>query len=573
MTISFDTDRLEGQNRAPSLDQEQLPRSSKPSSGLLDTVAHITHLISPRACFGLLVLGLLTLSGCSVSEKSEPEASNHLLTDSTAVTLDLSNTFPVNEARILPEAEAALRVQIHKLLGQYDSPQLVGDLAQMQVRLEIASDERNTKSWKDGNLGLSLARVQEVEGLVQVILGEYRFSDSTLLACPDAPWILTEKQVSVTFPGADGVRRLSDLVNPKTGSNYTEAEISRLTHSQKEALYDQARHIQGSFVIPANPREAIYAEIAQSLGRKYEDVILLCDRSESMLEDYRLFARKLSEEIKKVPGLYEGDRWTIVPFETNAFFQLDSTIIPIELEDYFRKFPLYGGDERVFTAVDTVLRDIGEMREKRRALVVLTDEGIQDFSGQKLDDLVKLAEEKGVDVQIILLGESRGEHALRRLSLQALQAQYQAFLQSLTSNEWFMPPANQNPADTAILPLKAANLQLVDGQTLRFSLDYESYSWIYYNIDANYTQRWEELQSRTDSTWNQIAINQQQQTDRIEGLRNVGVLDRQAYSLAWRTVRDSAESERRSLRTTNSEQVASLSRQAKNEHSKLSSLR
>lgn len=116
---------------------------------------------------GLAATGALgyLMTGCETESRKEQESKKLL-------TIDITNAFPVNRSELISGREKLIEQYLVELFQKYSSsPDLIRMLSMARIRLEVSSDERETKTWKGGNEGLSEAREETIKSLYKKVIG------------------------------------------------------------------------------------------------------------------------------------------------------------------------------------------------------------------------------------------------------------------------------------------------------------------------------------------------------------------------------------------------------------------
>ncbi len=89
----------------------------------------------------------------------------------------------------------------------------------------------------------------------------------------------------------------------------------------------------------------------------------------------------------------------MIPFDDDPAFDSAQSIPPRDLEKTLSNgVSVYGsGNERVFLAVTQTLAK-NTNKETRQSIIVLTDEGIQDFSGKDMERIILDGERLQIDI-------------------------------------------------------------------------------------------------------------------------------------------------------------------------------
>ncbi len=359
---------------------------------------------------------------------------------------DFGNSFPVDKATLNLEAHQQIAQQMDTFLDGYNSREKFMDLAHSRIVIAVSSDERPTRSWgEQGNQALSEARLKELDSLVRKLITEYNYADDLP---SDEVRQFQRKTFTRRTPAGEwgvGFTPISRLTNPKTGAYYTEGEIKKLPRKERDALYDTARYARVTIELPGKDEINTQYDILVGIMAGYEHVTLLVDRSTSMGDDYERLGKSFSAAYERVRGDFISDTTYIVPFERYADLQNYTSIQPAQVEAYLRALPLSGGDENLFQSLDQVLQRGSETSgaAKRRAIVALSDEGIQDFSITKLREMNRTVDANQTDIYFALIGQ---DGLITFVDSDGLQYEYEQFAHQFDyqhSRAWMLDPARQ----------------------------------------------------------------------------------------------------------------------------------
>jgi len=157
------------------------------------------------------------------------------------IMISATHNFETDKAD-LKDAEH-LGEEFDKFLSSIDKTNFK-DLIDQDWTVKGSSDERHT-NWAGGNEGLTQARINAVVKVIEQILASHDFSNQ--LTSEQIKQI-AEKKIIEIYPthGAEkGVTYLTDLVNPITGQNFTDAEVKTIKEtnpSEYFKLLDKCRY-------------------------------------------------------------------------------------------------------------------------------------------------------------------------------------------------------------------------------------------------------------------------------------------------------------------------------------------
>ncbi|MBI4407111.1 MAG: hypothetical protein HY565_01270 [Candidatus Kerfeldbacteria bacterium] len=372
----------------------------------------------------------LLLAGCGDLAAAKPEKPEHT---EVMQQYDFGNSFPVDEAELSLESEQHIIQEIHSFLDQHNSPEGFTKLGDVRVVIEVSSDERPTKQWGEkGNEALSEARLMVLDKLVRRVLKEYSYADGIP---KESISHLQSKTFIRRLPGGAwgvGVTPLTRLENPATHEYYTDAELKKVRGSALTKLYDQARYAKVKFELPGQDEVEKQYDILVGVMAGYDHVTMLADRSGSMVDDYARLGKSFSAAYERANADFTGDTTYVVPFEIQADLTHYQSVPADQVPDYLTKLRLAGSHEQVFHSLNDVVTQqmtTPDLQEQRKAIVVLTDEGIQDFSVAEMRALGEKTAASHTDVYYALIAENG---LITMMDQPGLQYEYDTFAQQKT---------------------------------------------------------------------------------------------------------------------------------------------
>ncbi|MBL8029933.1 MAG: VWA domain-containing protein [Candidatus Doudnabacteria bacterium] len=393
-----------------------------------------------KKAFGLarwVVLGAsLLIPGCSdfksglVGEKAETKKTQAL------ENFDFANSFPVDAAELNGRAEVEIRTKIEKFLEEYNNKEKFTKLNSSRISIEVSSDERPTKKWEKGNEGLSTERLKALDGLLRNIIETYKFSSQI---DPTALRQFRRKTYTKRIAAGSwgvGFLPITQLINPATKERYKPEEIKKLSGEQLSGLYDQARYARVAFELPGdNEVEVQYAKLVEIMA-SYDKITILADRSESMSDDYGRLGKKFGEAFKQMPSDFSSDTNHVVTFERGADLDSYKKVPSEKLEETLSNLRLSGGNEQLFNSLDQVLEKklLPENAGSQRAVIVLTDEGIQDFSWSKLVKFNEVGSKEHIDIYFALVN---GNDLITFVDRQGLAYEFEQLIKRLSDDAYF----------------------------------------------------------------------------------------------------------------------------------------
>lgn len=373
------------------------------------------------------VVGAASLvAGCGDREReNQPKETTELRS------FDFGNSFPVDLATLEPQAKQDIQQQVGTFLAEHDSAATFSELQHSRIVIEVSSDERPTKAWGDkGNEALSEARLKELDQVIRETLDGYAFA----LEIPAAK-VKAFKRKTFTrhMPAGEwgvGVTPLTRLINPDTGEYYKDTEIRKLPRTTREQLFDQARYAKVRFELPGeNEKTEQYDQLLEIMAG-YDNVTLLMDRSGSMRDDYWNLSQSFETAYTHRQTDFASDTSYVVTFESDADLAPEKplqTVAPDQVGEYIRRLPSIGQNERLFRSLQTVIdRKLATPEAaKRRAIVVFSDEGIQDFSEAEMTRIVDECAANQLDVYFALIAQNA---LITFVDQKGLQYEYQSWV-------------------------------------------------------------------------------------------------------------------------------------------------
>ncbi|MDP2630310.1 MAG: vWA domain-containing protein [Candidatus Uhrbacteria bacterium] len=324
--------------------------------------------------------------------------------------LNVQNSFPVDEAQLSEDGRLSIQSDVGRFLDELNSREGIEKLARSRVIIKVSSDERPTARWGSrGNEALSQTRLQELDTTLRGILSQYNFTDGASITQIQAVRDKTFTHIMPAGSWGVGFTPLVELINPKTGGRYTPDDLQGMTPHAVQKLYDQARYSEILFVEPGfREREKQYDKLVDIISG-YEDVILLLDNSGSMSNDYGMLGKSFDARTLKNERELRATEIHVVPFSFDVdAAQSFSVQIKSIGERLSKGLPgSLSSDERVFASLNMILQKNKRTKDTRQAIVILTDEGIQDFSGVDLRGIGDVCDREDRDVYFGLIGPRR----------------------------------------------------------------------------------------------------------------------------------------------------------------------
>jgi len=355
--------------------------------------------------------------------------------------LEMVNYFATDSDFISEESAAKIQTDFEKFLAQITSEN-AERLIQSEFKLFGSSDERPTSNWHGSNEELTASRLKAVEKILSTTLANYQFENlpTDLANELRAKAFVQEMPFSETGPEA-GVTYITDLVNPSTGENYTEAEAEKMkinSPDEYKKLLDDCRKINfkvevisdeelekinsqnNNFKIPIPEISKAEIEKTPKLNRLngYQNVSLLFDNSPSIGDSYDYMAEVVANQDLKNLNL------NFATF-SNKLDKLQSFKSSKDVAEAIREIRFNGDNqEQALSAAQSALKKMPA--GGKNAIFIMTDEPFQDASWQKITKLKELAAEKTAEVYFYYADDTK--QAVRQISLADLEAGLEAEL-------------------------------------------------------------------------------------------------------------------------------------------------
>ena len=328
--------------------------------------------------------------------------------------------------------------EFNKFLSSIDRNNF-NDLIGQDWTVKGSSDQRHT-NWAGGNEGLTQARIDAVVKVIEQILASHNFSDK--LTSEQIKQI-AEKKITEIYPthGAEkGVTYLTDLVNPTTGHNFTEAEVKTIKEtnpSEYHKLLDQCRYTNFELeakksvpvidkMVPKPPKIETSVKTPEPpkifSPEVFDKYYLLIDESQSMGGTKQNMAKELSglNIVKPFMVAHYSEDLSKISTEKNSE-EAAKKIMKMDTEHA-------SSTELSLTAAIKFLEKV-EIQEQKAILknealphgimYVATDETLQDVN--QLKKLVELSEKTNTKIEFLMF-YSHGDKVLK-LGLDDIQKQ------------------------------------------------------------------------------------------------------------------------------------------------------
>ena len=303
--------------------------------------------------------------------------------------LDFTAYFETDSDGMLTGAEIKIADDFEKFLSKI-TPENAKDLIAADFKIYGSSDERPT-SRPGGNEKLTNDRLQRINKILTEVLAGYDFKNLS----KDLADQIKAKGFILDSPqdGAEkGVAYIADLIDPATGVKFTAErieEIKKDPHLYQEYL---SKCRQVNFEVEINHQLPFLAG--------YDKVAMIFDNTGSVSEGDRLPTNKYMANIFKQAPSTQKQKLYFGTFDSNGPEGITAVPDLSALSTNLDKM-VCDGDGREEAAQRTAretLRTINFNSNEKNAVVIFTDEPLQDFTLNSYAQLVSLAQNKGADV-------------------------------------------------------------------------------------------------------------------------------------------------------------------------------
>jgi len=361
------------------------------------------------------------------------------------ILISATNSFETDKADLKDDGK--LSAEFDKFLSSIDKTNF-NSLINQDWAIKGSSDERKT-SWAGGNMGLTHDRIEVVKLFLLEILAHHNFGDK--LSSEQIKQLM-EKKINEVYPtgGAEkGVTYLTDLVNPVSGHNYTEAEIKNVKDtnpSEYHKMLDKCRYT--NFELSASKTAPVVTEKIEPIkkpidqkvdnqknkipeipkiitGDNFDKYYFLVDNSASMGGTKKNMAKELSSLNINKPFMMANysDKLSGIKSEKSSQ-ELAEKMTIMDTE--------HASDtELTFSSAIKFLEKIEKQEHKqiqnneqlpKGIMYIATDETLQDVN--HIDQLKTLSAKTNTQVEVLVFYD-RG-HKFLRLSLDDIQKQIDA---------------------------------------------------------------------------------------------------------------------------------------------------
>lgn len=416
------------------------------------------------------VLGAsLLLTGCSDFMFGKKEGHEQKEKTEVLKSFDFEGSFPVDKAELSDKSKVKIERDIKEFIDQYNSKDKFSELKSSRIVIKVSSDERPTNNWEDGNEGLSKARLQELDRTLRKVIQDYQFSADIK---PEAASSFKRKTFTKKTPAGawgSGFTPITEFSNPLTGKNFTEKEAKALSNKNKEEFYSKARYAKIDFELPGKDEREKQFEQLVDIMDSYNNITLMLDASGSMNDDYAILAEKFRNAYGANKSEFENDTTYIVPFVEAPNLKQYKEVPAIEVADYIEDTRGFGSVEKVFASLEQLVnKKLESVRStERKAVVTITDEGIQDFSIAKLNDLRQLGSQDNLDMYFALIAEN---DLITFVDKEGLVYEFNQFVEDKIKDNKYFPDSMNVEARKQWVMDNVKEVQLDDDGNLDFKI-------------------------------------------------------------------------------------------------------
>lgn len=435
----------------------------------------------------LAVGASLLISSCNRDKEVEYKEKPPLMK------IELAEAFPVDDATMNSDQRKEFETAIINFLEKHNSEEGAKELDGTYVSLEISSDERQTKKWAGGNEELSEARAAEVKNTY------YKFADSLRQTGNFAKLdrFLSKHintAIAISPTKGRGVTSVEQLANPSTGKQYTPEEIADLSNKDLLKLYDQCRFVRLVINEP-HPIDHVkqYTELVKILA-DFSRTRILLDRSGSMWQENSIFAEEISNALTDSTEFMSHDNKIVSFSEVVDWDKYTAFNKKEDVEKFMNETYSRGGDEHQFLAIEQMLDTLNKegkdasseknvVEQEQTAIVMLSDDGVNDFSLPRLLNIIKKSQEEKVTVFFAMINNQSSEKLITMVDAKGLLTEFKEFVERFDHDEYF-PKAGMTPAEkeSYIIELMGnyeqydtehCGVQIDENGNVRFRFDYQ----------------------------------------------------------------------------------------------------
>lgn len=240
----------------------------------------------------------------------------------------------------------------------------------------------------------------------------------------------------------------------ETSVKYSDEELDKMEKARKNELYDQCRYVRLIIELPTkDEREQQYEELMKRFS-DFKIVRILLDRSGSMDEENHRFAGKIANALANDDpnGFASPDRDNaIVTFSNVVDWQhYHSLKTKKDLINFMDNAYTHGGDEHQLLAARQMAKQLNDeftRSEKKKldnegkrvgsAIIVLSDDGVNDFTPTQLRDLVEQSEKSNITIFFALINDKSKEKLITVTDAKGLLNEFDDFVKSFDHDAYF----------------------------------------------------------------------------------------------------------------------------------------
>lgn len=339
--------------------------------------------------------------------------------------LELSNYYDTDSDHISDANRAQIEAQMNKFLDNVNEHNFQA-LLDGTFKISGSSDERET-SRAGGNEKLTADRIEAARQILTDVLNKYDFGDRLTKSQIEK---LQNKTFELESPEG-GVTHLSDLINPDTGENYTEAEIRALSEEDRLDLLKDCRKVTVDFLLKhettlntiktleanINIQRSNELEHILSDWQNYAEIFYLVDNSPSMKKNHEAVAKIILEQKN-----LKGTKINFGNFSNDLDDLKEVKSLNDIAQDVTKSEKGGSSEERVLKAAISTLKQIKSGSETSKKMIIATDEHFQNLNWDELNEIEALAEDKNVEVAFIYANQN-GARALDLATVKNAYAQ------------------------------------------------------------------------------------------------------------------------------------------------------
>lgn len=360
--------------------------------------------------------------------------------------IELTNYFITDSDKIGESSEHAIADQFKAFLHTI-TPDNVKDILKSDFTIYGSSDERHTSNWGGSNENLTSARIAAIDNILTSVLHDYHFEglDDNSVKDIKAKTFTHSMPTHSTEGLENGVTYITDLTNPDTGHNYTQAEVDHMKVSDNAKymkLLDSCRNINFSAKIehhndiekikgmpPSIEHETPFKPVIGKLA-EYKNITLLFDNSPSMANSYKYIADAVHDQVKDTNhNIHFGSF-------SDKLESFEKCNTPDDVGKHVESMSHSGSSsEHSFSSAINALEKIENPQAGEKSiLLVMTDESFQDVSMDNIKHLQNLSNEKNVEVKFMYGSDLKG--LVKEIKLTDLEKGYDNTIKNIYQSHY-----------------------------------------------------------------------------------------------------------------------------------------